>query len=82
MIEDDATCYFRSVNQDIQNTKTSLNSKPGDKIMRPSKESFISKFFRMESSGGITLMLAAALAVVLANTPLYKFYALFLDIPI
>ncbi|MCG8686872.1 MAG: Na+/H+ antiporter NhaA [Desulfobacterales bacterium] len=50
--------------------------------MRPSKESFISKFFRMESSGGITLMLAAALAVVLANTPLYKFYALFLDIPI
>ncbi len=50
--------------------------------MRPSKESFISKFFKMESSGGITLMFAAALAVVLANTPLYKFYALFLDIPI
>jgi NhaA family Na+:H+ antiporter len=50
--------------------------------MRRPKISFISDFFKLESSGGILLMIAAALALLLANTPLKSYYALLLDTPI
>jgi NhaA family Na+:H+ antiporter len=50
--------------------------------MNNSKTSFISTFFKLESAGGIILMFAAALALLLANTPLRSYYALLLDIPI
>lgn len=50
-------------------------------MMKP-QESFLAKFFKMESAGGIVLMLAATLAVVLANTPLRTYYALFIDTPV
>ena len=50
--------------------------------MHQVQESFMSKFFKMESAGGLTLMFAAVLAMVLANTPLYPYYAGFLKIPI
>jgi NhaA family Na+:H+ antiporter len=39
-------------------------------------------FLRLEASGGILLMIAAALALILANTPLGGVYQAFLDIPV
>lgn len=44
--------------------------------------SFITDFFKMESAGGIILMIAAVLAMVLANTPLQSYYALLIDMPV
>lgn len=39
------------------------------------------EFLRMEAAGGITLMVAAALALVLANSPLGDWYLWFQEIP-
>ena len=50
--------------------------------MNKLKTSYIAGFFKLESAGGILLMLAAALAIVLANTPLQTYYALFIDLPV
>ena len=46
------------------------------------KRKFISDFFKLESSGGILLMMAAALALLLANSPLRAYYNLFLETPV
>jgi NhaA family Na+:H+ antiporter len=46
------------------------------------QESFLARFFRLESSGGIILMFAAMLAIVFANTPLQTYYDLLLDTPV
>ncbi len=50
--------------------------------MDTARETFVSAFFKLESAGGIILMLAAALAVVLANSPLHPYYELLLDTPV
>lgn len=50
--------------------------------MKKTKESFISSFFKLESAGGIILMLATVLAMVIANSPLRAYYALFIDLPV
>ena len=50
--------------------------------MNNTKKSFISQFFKLESAGGILLMFAAVLAILLANTPLKSYYALFIDLPV
>ncbi len=50
--------------------------------MNNDQESFLSGFFKLESAGGIILILAAALAVIFANTPLQSYYTLLLDTPI
>ena len=50
--------------------------------MIETQESFISKFLRLETAGGIILMFAAVLALVCANTPIQSYYALFLDTPV
>ena len=42
----------------------------------------IREFLRLESAGGILLMAAAAVAMILANTPLVKFYSWFLELPL
>jgi len=42
-------------------------------------KNFTAQFFKMESSGGILLMLAAILAMVFANTGLNVYYELFLS---
>tara|TARA_R100001377_G_scaffold84920_1_gene69619 strand:+ start:679 stop:1869 length:1191 start_codon:yes stop_codon:yes gene_type:complete len=42
----------------------------------------INNFFRMESASGILLMFAAALAMILANSPLDVWYALIIDTPV
>ncbi|MFT5084281.1 MAG: NhaA family Na+:H+ antiporter [Lentisphaeria bacterium] len=44
--------------------------------------SAIEGFFKLESAGGLLLIFAAILALVLANSPLQHFYALLLDTPV
>ncbi len=44
--------------------------------------SMIREFLRFEAAGGIILILAAASALILANSPLGVFYTQFLDIPV
>jgi NhaA family Na+:H+ antiporter len=43
---------------------------------------FIEDFFKLESAGGILLMLAALLAIIFANSPLAGFYELILSTPV
>jgi len=50
--------------------------------MNTNQESFLSSFLKLESSGGIVLILAALLAIVLANSPLENYYELILDTPV
>jgi Na+:H+ antiporter, NhaA family len=50
--------------------------------MSTQQNSFISKFLKMESAGGIFLILAAIIAIVLANSPLDRFYQLLLSTPV
>jgi NhaA family Na+:H+ antiporter len=50
--------------------------------MSTTQESFLSSFFKSESTGGIILICAALLAIVLANSPLQSYYALLLDTPV
>lgn len=45
-------------------------------------ESRISRFFRLESAGGIVMMLAAIAALICANSPLRAYYGLLLDTPV
>lgn len=49
---------------------------PLDRILKPLQE-----FVRLESAGGLVLMAAAVLALVIANTPLVVYYKQFLDLP-
>lgn len=42
----------------------------------------IRDFLRLESAGGIVLMLAATLAILIANTPLASYYDLFINTPV
>lgn len=42
----------------------------------------VEQFFKMEAANGIILMLAAVLAMVLANSPLSGHYDLLLDVPV
>ncbi len=50
--------------------------------MKKSKETFISRFLRLEASGGIILMFSAVIALVLANTPWQSWYALLIETPV
>jgi len=50
---------------------------PPDSLLKPLQD-----FFRLESSGGLVIMAAAALALLAANSPLAPFYAMFLDLPL
>lgn len=45
-------------------------------------KSFIGRFLQLEASGGILLMIAAALALILANTALQPYYGLLIDTPV
>jgi len=46
------------------------------------RSSFFTDFLKLESAGGILLMIAAALAIVLANTPFNSYYELLLSTPV
>ena len=48
----------------------------------PRHESYIAAFLRLESAGGILLMAAAALAIVVANTSLSVYYDQLLSVPV
>jgi len=50
--------------------------------MNNAQESFIKRFLKLESAGGIVLMVATIFAVALANTPLRHYYNLLIDTPI
>lgn len=50
--------------------------------MNDKSESYITGFLKLESAGGILLMLAAVLALISANTPLRLFYELLLSTPV
>lgn len=45
-------------------------------------KSMIQQFFRLESSGGILLMIFAMLAIVIANSPLHDWYLRLWEIPL
>ena len=47
-----------------------------------SQRTFLTRFLKLESAGGIILMFAAVLALVFANTPLRSLYNLILDTPV
>jgi len=44
--------------------------------------SIIKRFLENESSGGILLMIAAVLAMIIANSPLSTYYSIFIDTPV
>lgn len=50
--------------------------------MKNTQESFLSNFLRLESAGGIVLIFAALLAIILANSPLQSYYALLINTPV
>ncbi len=50
--------------------------------MDNNQQTYITKFFKLESAGGIILIFAAALALIFANSPLQSYYALLLDTPV
>ena len=50
--------------------------------MNSTESSIITRFFKQEASGGILLMVAAAFAIILANTPLNIYYNLIIDTPV
>lgn len=50
--------------------------------MNTIQETFVTKFFKLETASGIILILAAALALIFANTPLQSYYSLLLDTPV
>lgn len=50
--------------------------------MNTTEDNFISKFFKLETAGGITLMCAAVLAMICANSGLSPIYDMFLDTPV
>lgn len=50
--------------------------------MKNHKNSSIAKFFRQESAGGILIVSAAFLAILLANSPFYSLYKMLIDTPV
>ena len=50
--------------------------------MNHAQPSFFSSFLKLESAGGIMLMVAAVAAIIIANSPLQIYYALLLDTPV
>jgi len=58
---------------------------PGSEMemrMNKTRKSFMAGFLKLESAGGIILIVAAVLAVLCANTPLRSYYNLLLDTPV
>ena len=50
--------------------------------MHKHSSSFVATFLKMESAGGILLIFAAALAIVMANSPFEGYYQLLLSTPL
>ena len=58
---------------------TNKNTRPTTLIK---KENSILDFLKLESTGGILLMIAAVFAIILANTPLIIYYNYLIDLPV
>lgn len=50
--------------------------------MKKNNQSFIQQFFAMESASGILMIIATIIAMIIANTPLQRFYNLLLELPL
>lgn len=50
--------------------------------MKNGTDSFIQKFFKQESAGGILLVIFAVLAIAVANSPLYGLYRRLMEMPV
>lgn len=50
--------------------------------MNELKDTFITKFLKQESAGGILLVCAALIAIILANSPLNSYYKLLIETPV
>lgn len=50
--------------------------------MNKKASSFLSDFFKLESAGGILLMISAVFAMIFANSPFKDLYTLFLSVPV
>lgn len=50
--------------------------------MNLSNENFVTKFLQQESAGGVLLVAAAVLAMLIANSPFYSYYMLLIDTPV
>ena len=50
--------------------------------MSTQDQTFITRFFKQESAGGILLVAAAFIAIVVANTPANVYYQLLIDTPV
>ena len=59
-----------------------MQNLPGNNPENKIPLQFPSSFLKLESAGGILLMVTAALAIIVANTPLEPYYALLLDTPV
>lgn len=59
-----------------------MSQKQGSTLLLPRALSALIEFFRLEAAGGITLIVAAALALVAANSPLAPSYEAFRDLPL
>jgi len=53
-----------------------------DFMQTSSSNSFIATFLKMESAGGVLLIVAATLAILIANSPLDIYYQLLLSTPV
>ena len=60
---------------------SSKYSKPNNPMNNP-QDSFINNFLKLESAGGILLIFASIIAMVLANTSLDQYYQLLLSTPV
>ena len=59
-----------------------MNKAPNQSTEHDSQLPFLTGFFKLESAGGILLMGTAVLAIVVANSPFERYYALLLDTPV
>ncbi|GAB1256687.1 Na+/H+ antiporter NhaA [Aurantivibrio plasticivorans] len=51
-------------------------------MINSSSENMLSRFLKQDSAPGILLMVSAAIAIIVANTPLYPYYDLLIDTPV
>jgi len=59
-----------------------MNKASNQSTEHDSQLPFLTGFFKLESAGGILLMGTAVLAIIVANSPFERYYALLLDTPV
>lgn len=59
-----------------------MNKASNQSTEHDSQLPFLTGFFKLESAGGILLMATSVLAIIVANSPFERYYALLLDTPV